>query len=246
MGSFILDLNVPESLARIDVNGPVCLLFSGGVDSYVGLQWLHKIAKDFKVVYFDLGTKYSKREIVVVKKLYPKVVVSKVLKWLGKYEGGVNAFIPFRNLFVAMVASLEYASNVMVCGIKGDDVEDKNKEVFKQWSIQLSTMSRKKVTVFSPFWGVTKSELVYWYLMSGGSKEKLLQTVSCYSGKSNYCGACPSCFRKFVAFKVAGIAVDFRDKKLAREYFGKCKSGHYDYDRAFETLLALKKYYDWE
>ena len=51
------------------------LLFSGGIDSFVAWHYLNKP----KTVYFNLQSRYSLREISVVKKLIPTTIIDNSL-----------------------------------------------------------------------------------------------------------------------------------------------------------------------
>ena len=72
------------------------LLFSGGVDSYVAWYYLGKP----KTVYFNVQSRYSRRELGVVKRLIPDTIIDNSLNFSDR-EVGDKAYIPFRNLILA-------------------------------------------------------------------------------------------------------------------------------------------------
>ena len=121
------------------------LLFSGGIDSYVA--W-HHLAKP-PTVYFNLGTRYSEKEMRVVLNLVPNTIVNHTLK-LGHLEQKNNAYIPFRNLHLALHA-YQYDSTISICGIKDDNVSDKTPDMFTHFSAIMSQMEGRVVSVTSPF-----------------------------------------------------------------------------------------------
>lgn len=229
------------------VKKDVVLCFSGGIDSTAGLHYL-KARKEYNVIpiYFDLKTKYSEKEIAFVTSIEPNVIIDESLNWLGSLEVGEKAFVPYRNLYLAMTASAKYARSVCICGIKGDDVSDKRPEVFEEWSIHLTKLYGEDIKIWSPFWEYTKEELVKNYLSSGGKVNVLIDCVSCYADGQFSCWSCPSCFRKFVALFANKIDVPFKNIELAKRYWKDCLDGKYEKTRTETTLKVLEKYYGWK
>lgn len=231
----------------LGIDGKIVLCYSGGIDSLIGSHYLDRSDALHTDVYFNLGSRYSAKEYKYACKAHQGVTLDDSLAWLGITEVGEKAFIPYRNLYLAMTASIKYAPNVCICGLKDDVVEDKNEQVFLMWSRHLSEIGREDVKIFSPFWGMTKDEIVAWYLANGGSL-KILEnlSVSCYNPiDSNYCGKCPSCFRKWVALKNAGSKLKFYNKQLASEYYLNCLKGKYDKQRRNNTIKVLQNEYGW-
>ena len=214
------------------------LLFSGGIDSFVAYYFLGKP----KTLYFDLKNRYSEKEKKVIKRLIPTTIIDDTLN-LGDIEKK-NANIPFRNLFLAMKASAKYADKVYIVGIKDDKVSDKNKKIFKTFSDLLSKLEGRKIEILSPFWEMSKKEILIWYLERGLSKETLLKTISCYSSSKNttYCGKCACCFRKWVALYSIGIKLPFYNKKLINVYRKRCQNNYYTKERNKITLIVIKQY----
>ncbi len=216
------------------------LLFSGGVDSYLAWHWLGKPA----TVYFNTQNRYADRELAVVKDLIPQTVVDATLNFQSR-EIGDNAHIDFRNLHFALLAA-HYSDDIVIVGIQDDVVEDKSELVFAKFSILMSEMMRRPIKVWSPFWEVSKEEIVRWYLSAcdGGREEgirNLLRTISCYSPLcgTNYCGACRSCFRKWVAFVNNGIPLAFGNDDLIVEYEHRAIRGQYTSKRNDSILRAV-------
>lgn len=216
------------------------LLFSGGIDSYIAWYFLNKPP----TVYFDLKTPYSQKEIKVIKELIPNTIIDTSLD-LDNRQIGENAYIPFRNLYLAMLA-VKYSRNIIIAGIKGDNVSDKNESIFEEFSQLLSKLEKKEIYVMSPFWSMTKEQIIGWYLNHYGNAEILLKTISCYSEKdTNYCGMCPSCFRKWCALRTNGIKLGFYNQALMREYLIKAQAGYYIPERnesIIKHVMAYKGY----
>ena len=94
--------------------------------------------------------------------------------------------------------------------------------------------------VFSPFWEMTKGDIVKWFLDEVGNVDALHQTVGCYHASIHQCGRCGSCFRKWVAFKVNGIEPTFEIlNEIKTEYRARAMSGHYNERRNQEILAAF-------
>jgi len=214
------------------------LLFSGGVDSFIAYSYLGGP----KTLYFNLGTPYAQKEIEFVKKVDPKIIIDVNLRYLGKTQQGDKAYVPFRNMLMAAEA-VRYDDHVVIAGLKDDQVSDKNESIFGKFSDLFSEMEGRPITVSSPFWQATKSDIVKWYLNNGGKEESLLETVSCYSSIiDNYCGNCPCCFRKWVAFRGNGIDLDFNNNILMDEYYQSAKEGKYILQRNEAIMREIDAY----
>jgi 7-cyano-7-deazaguanine synthase in queuosine biosynthesis len=220
------------------------LLFSGGLDSFVAYHYLHKP----QTIYFHLNTKYSAKELMVVKKLIPSTIVETCIDFKTREEDG-SAFVPYRNLHLALLAN-KYSDTIIIAGLADDVVNDKNEKVFQQFSYLMSEMMGRRIMVLSPFWGMTKAEVVKWFLENGGTKEELLSTISCYSSEDVlYCGKCKACYRKFCALGANGIYdLTFTNEVLMWEYYAKAMKGdHYDPKRNKNIIeQTLRVHPNWE
>ena len=211
------------------------LLFSGGVDSFIAYHWLNKPP----TIYFDINSRYSETERFIVNKLIPRTTIEKCIDLQSRESLDFN--IPFRNLYLAMLAA-KYSDEIIIVGIKGDNVSDKTPGIFFEFSRLLSKMENREIKVSSPFWHHTKEDIVEWYLSQGLPTGPLMSTVSCYSGYSFYCGQCASCYRKWVAFRNNGIELDFYSQQLVDIYLIKAKAGYYIEERNRSIIKATEDY----
>jgi hypothetical protein len=208
---------------------------SGGMDSFIAYHYLGKP----QTVYFDLGTPYAQKEIKVIKQLVPDTIIETCLNLKDRQIG--DYFIPYRNMYFAMLAN-KYSDEIVMAGLKDDGIEDKNEAIFAEWSLLLSKMINRNVVVRSPFWEMTKEDIVSWYISEGHDVELLKKTVSCYSEEdTNYCGKCRSCFKKWAPFWNNGIRFPYYNKSLMLMYYTK----HYPLkEKEASMKIAIEEYWE--
>ena len=214
------------------------LLFSGGMDSYIGWHFLNKP----KTLYVDLGHRYAVHEVDMVKKLVPDTVIDTRLN-LAEFEAK-DANIPLRNAFLTMVASY-YDDNIALVVQKGElNIPDRSVHFFNEFGRMLTYLWGKRVTLTTPFFTMTKTEMVRWYVDKGLDIDVLLSTRSCYSPGDVPCGNCAACFRRWVALINNGLSEEYENDITKYDeipyYVEAMKKGKYDFVRARETLDALK------
>ena len=217
------------------------LLFSGGLDSYIA--W-HKLGKP-KTLYINLGTKYSAIEQLVVENLIPGTIIEH-FPLLGTREYGPNAYIPFRNVHLAFLA-YRFGHIIHIAGLKDDMVNDKNPTAFKKMSTFMSFMMNDTINVSSPFWEMTKEQVVRWYLDNVDSSGQTLLhgTHSCYTPKGTEpCWACPACLRKWIALAANNIRMpEFENWVLMRHYLDRAYKGEFIPERNDTTIRVLNNYF---
>ena len=214
----------------------IVLCYSGGLDSMIAWHYLGKPTS----VYFACS-KYSPVEIASIRKTNTDCLIINDIN-LMRFEQGENAYIPHRNLMFAALAS-NFGNEVVIAGVRDDRVPDKNPEAFRMMSETLSKISKKNVTVSSPFWTMTKAQIVGWFLHTVADAVELIhKSCSCYSGNSTACNSCPSCFRKNTALFVNGILIPFYNDRLVEQYKIRIDSQCY-YDP--ERERHMRRYIEW-
>lgn len=217
------------------------LLFSGGVDSYAAWLYLNKPP----TVYFNTRNRYWKNEIQTVTGLIPSTIIDTSLD-LKDREIGEKAYIPARNLLFATQA-MKYSDSIVIAGLRDDKVSDKNESVFQEFSNLLTKLEGRTITVMSPFFHMSKSEVVKWVMRKHPDEVHNLvyRTMSCYTEGRFYCGLCPACYRKWCALAVNGIndRYEFYNSTLVETYFRKALLGEYDQRRCFDIMWTTEKYY---
>jgi 7-cyano-7-deazaguanine synthase in queuosine biosynthesis len=224
------------------------LLISGGLDSLIAWFYLNKPP----MIYFRLGHCYESKELKSLERIRSKVEDFNYDIHdldIGKFEREENKYIPFRNLSFAIMAS-NYGNNIYMGGLKDDYVEDKTPTAFEKMTNLLNFIKKDNdptINITSPFWHMTKIDIVAWYISQGFPIELLKDSVSCYDDKSlGQCGKCPSCFRKWISLKYNKIDCDdwFENniKKYDKipEYIKRFEAGYYHEQRCKKSLKVLK------
>jgi thymidylate kinase/7-cyano-7-deazaguanine synthase in queuosine biosynthesis len=219
------------------------LLLSAGMDSFPA--WHH--LGHPPCLYFDLGHRYAAQERAAIADLAQacgvEVEISDELS-LGRWERE-DAIIPLRNAHLAMLAA-QRADTVWCVGVKGDDTLDKSPAAFAGMSTFISGLTGRTVRVDSPFWSLTKTEIVAGYLAQGLPVEHLLLTFSCGRGDGarTHCGACSSCLRRWTSLVNNGVEAPFdtppwRWQRVQDYYVPAMASRRYPDHRAEEFFAAL-------
>jgi 7-cyano-7-deazaguanine synthase len=207
------------------------LMFSGGLDSYLALLTLLDNGINPKLVYVQHGSKNDEEQLKQAKRLavlHGKELIVDGSLSLGGWERE-NAFIPNRNGFLAFVGAL-YGNRIWFAIMDGEQTyDDCKQDTFLAISLSLSKLSGTPVTVDSPFWHLTKAEVIK--RLSREFQIKLPLTYSCHKGTDKHCGECSACFRRAVAFQLNNIKEEYITNpfstELAKSYFAKAEAGHY-------------------
>lgn len=232
------------------VTGPV-VLASGGMDSFIA-WWL--TGREALNVFVDVGHKYAHKEWEAVQRLGERVPrfrnIHTTGRGLGAYELP-SGIIPNRNAHLILTAAT-YGSHIVLGVLHGEINSDKSVDFFRAMQHVLNIGNLPQYwnhgqdivyRVTSPLRHMTKTEAVRAYLEAKGERSWLLQTVSCYSAFDGHCGACPSCFKRWVALRNNHIPQHFHHDPVvwAREtgVLIKAEDGTYDARRANEIKEAL-------
>jgi 7-cyano-7-deazaguanine synthase in queuosine biosynthesis len=209
-------------LARVDP--PAVLLFSGGLDSYILYRLLaHRGGVPPYLLYCTIGHRYQGMELQCIRALQRShASVGRALPvgyagmcTVGRYERHEDGHIPLRNLLLCATAAIEVpdAQTIVLGAVAGESSRDKSQRFLSRTSRELSFQLHRTLHVIAPARHLTKSQLVSLYLgtFPGTVDRALVQmTRSCY-GQTTYsvhttgCGACMSCFRRWVAMTRNGV-----------------------------------------
>ena len=221
------------------------LCMSGGVDSTCAYYLLNKP----KTIFFETGG-YSSLEKDVVLHFAPDTIIDTSLNF-DNISVDASAYIPYRNLLIAARAAayLPNGGEVVLAGLKDDLVSDKNPLAFERMSGCLDFLDKRKIEVISPFWEMTKADVVSELISKVGdyATDLLLNTFSCYApvnGKE--CFACPACFRKWNALWDNNIRTRFKNKDLMMEYSESAENSKYVKERCDSIITCVAEYQTWE
>lgn len=224
------------------------LMFSGGLDSLLALLTLLDNGIKPKLVYVCHNSKNDLQQLIRAQQtasfLQLELIQDHSITGLGRWEQD-NAFIPMRNGFLAMVGAL-YGNRIWFAIMDGEQTYDDCKQsTFGAMSIALTLLNGREIIVDSPFWDLTKNEVIQ--QLEPRWKNTLKLSYSCHNGTRRHCGKCSACFRRFVAFELNGIVENWEthpaETELAKEYYEKAKNGHYGGKRDKEILEVLERYW---
>ena len=227
------------------------ILASGGLDSF--LCW-YIFEQDALNIFVDIGHKYVRKERAALRNLQNQIPNFKVIEHsgsqIGPLEDDASGIIPNRNAELILGASA-YGESIYFGVIKDEINSDKSPEFINAIEDVLNISNRKQYwtegktyRILTPAMEYNKTDLIKMYLAQGGSVAHLELTVSCYSDTEQHCGECPSCFKRWVAFKNNNIPfATLNDPMLfahKHNIIEKCTNGTYTNDRANEIMAAIE------
>ena len=240
-------------------------LCSGGLDSY--LAW-KLFAPEAENMFVRIGHKYQQREAGALAALARRDPSFRYRDVRGPDIGRLetpSGIIPCRNALLLLTAAAHVASRpgVTHCtlylgALAGEINSDKSPEFMAATEALLDISWRPqywtegvRFSVRSPVRAFTKAGLLRRFVDVGGDPAILAATLSCYAAddrdRQGHCGACPSCFKRWVAFRAAGVPdpTDYREPPgrslAASQAREKALAGTYDRVRTDETLRALQE-----
>ena len=241
------------------------VLVSGGLDSFI--SWFlfrshkckpHKqsVVPDDNTgvnVFVDIGQKYIEKERTAARNLKSNIddfdLIEHKGSQIGQFELEPSGIIPSRNAELILSGS-QYGNTIYMGVLKDEINSDKSSEFMQSMEDVLNISNKKqywtegtKFKIETPTIHYNKTELVKMYLEHGGLVENLNLTVSCYSDSAVHCGSCPSCFKRYIAFKNNDIPFETANDPVgwarSNGIIEKCKDGTYAQSRSKEILTAL-------
>lgn len=231
------------------------ILSSGGMDSFLAWYLFYR-DKNAVNLFVNIGQKYLTKELESFNALSTSIPDFQVIYHVGPAIGHTDTptgIIPNRNAYLILAAST-YGTEIVLGVLNGEINSDKSRTFFMAMEQVLNVANMKqywnphetKFTVFSPLRFHSKSSLIDLYLKSGGKPEWLSLTTSCYSSVKGRCGACPSCFKRWVAMRNNQLEEEYLEHPviwgLDSGVIAKARSGQYDQVRANEILHATRDY----
>lgn len=229
-----------------------CVLSSGGMDSFL----LHRLFAPYAdQIFVDIGQPYYTKEFDAMRRLNGTSWILREASQIAK-QPDEHGIILHRNALLILTAALTHQE--ILLGVLAHEINsDKSIEFFEAMAtvLNISHLPQywnngvgKFYRVHSPIRVFTKSELVKLYVEQKYDVDMLLETVSCYNAQQGHCGACASCFKRWVALTNNYLAQPgWRNhpRKWAEEnsVITKALSGVYDKGRSDEILMALERHH---
>lgn len=205
----------------------IAVLFSGGIDSLIHLCWAMDVFGKNKVqpVYFDAGQDYAARELPAARDVCSRLGLTlREVKLETLPMDKVTGQVELRNLlFILQTALFEDCTGVVFGMLKAEAPVDKNPKFVKRVQTLIDSQfapsayreKRKPFRVYTPFQGMTKTQMIRWYLKQHDNEGLLYRTVACYRPQGFMCGECISCFNRWLAFDRCGLNPEFYDMNPA-------------------------------
>lgn len=181
------------------------ILFSSGIDSILAQWVLKKQDIECMLVYYATRSRCCIAEIKNLENRRVPIIIDVSLT-LADIEDK-NAYVPNRNLLMALHASGKYKpESIFIGGTKSDRVPDNNEAIMKQVAELATASLGRDVNITSPFWNKYKIEVAKEYVADAeGNADNLVSSFSCYSPIEDKdtetweeCMRCSACFRKSV------------------------------------------------
>ncbi len=202
----------------------ICILYSGGLDSFIMKRHADKEFPDAKItcVWYNIGQPYNYKESSVL----PEFVLKRKIEWLKHHEDLVakadsnsgNIIIPGRNAVLSIMAASQFLPDEIWMGALLGEIHkgstDKNLEfLYKLNNLLNYTYSPfKDIKLVYPFVDMQMSKLdaVSYALHSLSiSADELTNTSSCLSMEKGNCGRCVVCARRYGIFSQLGIKENY-------------------------------------
>lgn len=177
------------------------LLFSGGLDSYLGAVE----EPNALLLFIDTGVPYAWADRTRAEHL--AAVLNRdlyVLEGVLDFADFASPMIPNRNLLLLSVAA-QMSDHIMMCGVHEDLTRDGSRRFYRQAARAIGTGQGTRVKITNPLHWRSKPQAVRRYLKRGGNVHALLKTRSCYHRGDGHCGACDACMKRYIAFHANNI-----------------------------------------
>ena len=196
------------------------ILYTGGLDSFIGLWLLRKQTDgEWVPVYFDTRLDYTwkekqsfadnRREGERIRIIYDILDLTTL-----QATGDGDPYIPQRNTLLCTAVQAVYdgaVTDIALCSVADDIYRDNGTAFHRRMSDLLSITAGYEVRVFTPLVAgpgatlpITKEEAIQKYLELGGDAKALRKTVSCYDSRMVSCGRCKACERHLEALRTIG------------------------------------------
>lgn len=195
---------------EINLKKPSALVFfSGGMDSWIHLDWaIRKWGQsNVEAMFIKFGHSYQDKELEAATILtdWAAVPLLELDLNLSGYEDMETHHLMLRNVFMLLMGSY-FADNLVFGMLENEISEDKNPSFVRLMQKLLDSQYKenwhhgeRKVKIWTPYSHCTKTEMLADYLKKGGDRRAVEKTIGCYNTEIGQCGNCLSCFNRWVA-----------------------------------------------
>lgn len=216
------------------------VVFSGGMDSTVGVYWAVKNYREVETLSFYYGSKHNEEEHKHALKTCEKLGLKNTridLDFMNKYfksdllqsggeipegyytaENMKSTVVPFRNGIMLSIAAGFAESqdcDVLILGNHSGDhaiYPDCRADFIDGIKKAISAGTAKNIEVVSPFCNITKTDICKLGQEMGVDYSL---TYSCYKGGEKHCGKCGTCTERIEAFRDSGVPDPTEYEELA-------------------------------
>ena len=206
------------------------VVFSGGMDSTVGVYWAKANYKEVETLSFNYGSKHNDIEYSYALKTCEKLGLKNTridLDFINKYfksdllqsggdipegyytaENMKSTVVPFRNgIMLAIAAGFAESQDcdVLVLGNHSGDhaiYPDCRESFIDGIKKAIYEGTAKNIEVVSPFCNISKTDICK---LGSELGVDFSLTYSCYKGHEKHCGKCGTCTERKESFEQAGI-----------------------------------------
>ena len=216
------------------------VVFSGGMDSTVGVYWAKANYKEVETLSFNYGSKHNDIEYSYALKTCEKLGLKNTridLDFINKYfksdllqsggdipegyytaENMKSTVVPFRNgIMLAIAAGFAESQDcdVLVLGNHSGDhaiYPDCRESFIDGIKKAIYEGTATNIEVVSPFCNITKTDICK---LGSELGVDFSLTYSCYKGHEKHCGKCGTCTERIEAFRDAGVKDPTEYEELA-------------------------------
>lgn len=250
--------NIEEKYARNDKTYKLAIMWGVGIDSTSAIfRALDTFdSSEIICIWVEYEQPYSEKEASAfdqIKRSLPNDIntlkVASSCKAFPEDETPWGYIVPARNLFLAAIGSY-FSNEIWIVATKRVEAAlgaaDKTNRFFENSSAIFSEYYGESVKVTSPFYDVTKPQVVK-YVRDNWPQEvdTLKLTNTCYNPEKEFCGVCKSCYKRWIAMTLNGIKEDYLVEPPETDVFWDkyiWKEKSYGFERYADLLTAILRY----
>lgn len=216
------------------------ILMTGGLDTYI----IWRLEGQPKGVFFDFGhpaNVFERQSLERIEAHFQQSFFRVIQKEdLSGYEME-NGYMPFRNLFLFLWASLEYPNAEIFFGQVLEWLPDKNPGFYRLVERLAADLGKRRLRVLAPYKNLTKTQMVARFLAAGHPASELTElTYSCLNSVSPPCGQCFSCMDRYIAFTNNGFGETLQSEPTRADWYREMKARRMKFKPRYLVMYARR------